>query len=377
MSHSKPVKPNIAAKLAAYDAALQKSENQGLDPGTPKHLRLHGWAKISNAVSPERIASLLAQFKDYHRNWPEQADGFEQDMTKDVGPGSFGCVNLPSACHNDATVAAQMAMIGATKPFLKRYAEKYDFIQFQYIADRMMIRTNKQPPEAIHTDNSAGADKGDVVLAMMLCLNEGQCVSIVPGSHSLEPSMKGGDFTPSSPADKLLLKARLVNIPMEPGCVFLMGENINHGIYSPPPRKRGAPKAALYRQFLGVGFSKVEKYWLPGNRSRMEKGEVLAHKGKDEIPPTYPKLYWTNHSHLLIEECKKLKRKMVTTRTYNSGKNKGRTIPVPKSNPPVLVRYKRTAEENDRFTPFTKSNGFKRVKIEEPPVRKPPVRFID
>lgn len=358
-------------RLEAYDAKLQTDESKAIKPGSIEFLRLHGYAVLSGAATDSEIATLRAQFTEYHRTWPEQAEDYVQDMSEDVGAGGFGAVNLPSACHFDGTVHAQMLAIKATEPFLIDYAKLYKGKQVQYMFDRPLIRSKKQPPEAIHTDNSAGADKGDIVFAIMLPLTPNQCVSLVPGSHSFEPRMTGGDYTPSSPEDKAMLKERLITVPMPTGSILIMQEAIAHGIYS-KKRKRGEAAPVIYRQFLGAAVSNVHKVWLPENQLRLKRQELMAHKGKDETPPLYPKLYWTNHWKELKKYAMRLRPEMLTQRTFKTGKNKGMTIAVPKSSPPVLKRYKRTDAENNRFLPLWAEHGFKR----QPPA-KPNVVTID
>jgi len=362
---------SMKARLDAYDAKLQTDESKAIKPGSIEFLRLHGYAVLSSAATDSEIAALLVQFKDYHQNWPEQAEGHVQDMSEDVGAGSFGAVNLPSACHNDGTVHAQMLMIKATEPLLVDYAKAYAYKQVQYIFDRPLIRTKKQPLEAIHTDNSADADIDDVVFAMFFPLTSNQCVSLVPGSHSFEPRMKGGDFTPSSPEDKAILKGRLTTVPMPTGSLLIMHENIAHGIYC-KKRKRNEPLEVVYRQFLGAAVSKVHKTWLPENQLRLKRQELMAHKGGDEPPPLYPKLYWTNHWKCLKKYAMTLRPEMLINKTFKTGKNEGMTIAVPNSCPPVVKRYKRTDEENNRFLPLWEEHGFKR----QPPA-KPNVVIVD
>ena len=127
-------------------------------------------------------------------------------------------------------------------------------------------------------------------------------------------------------------------------------ENIVHRVSG------GKPQKTILRKFVGFRISDDPEQWCPENAERMECQAALRHKGGD-LAPMYPNLWLTNWPDKCEEFSQRLKPVMLTTHTYKTGKKRGRTITLPKREPPSLQElgrmYEMTERARKRFKPHT------------------------
>ena len=296
-------------------------------------------------ADPEQLFTGRALYNQYLNNIPEIREGAVFDGDK--GAGGFGALNYASSYHSEAKRFMDYLSYETALYLITGVAAMLGLGYFQGIPDRCFNRTKKQPKESYHTDNTAGADKTDVFYGSALNMNEDidQVFTLVPGSHQNSASTKGGDFTPLTPTDELL--AREIQVVIPPGFILVFNENIVHRISGKKPKK------TILRNGLGFRITDSEISWAPDNFRRLAEQSPLIHKG-GEIAPMYPKLWKLNWPDHCEKYSAKLIPEMVTTHTYQSGKQTGRTFNIPHKEAPSLTilgkRYRdRTEEENRIF----------------------------
>lgn len=282
--------------------------------------------------------------------FPEYRSDIEHDLSTDIGAGSFGALNQSSAYHCPSAVYIDLLMKRRLGPIVRRVARKKRLKNWEVLPDRLVYRTQKQPTESYHTDNSRGAYHfSDIFFGSFINLNKAgvnQVFTLVPGTHKFSARMDGGDFTPMTPSAELKSRERVVVVP--PSHAILFFENIVHRVSG------STPTTPLIRKFCGFRASNDPRQWCPENIQRMEKQAALAHKG-GVIAPMYPKLWRTNWPDKCEAYSKTLVPEMVTTYTYKSGKNKHRTINIPHKDPISLSdlghKYPLSEEAKNRFKP--------------------------
>jgi hypothetical protein len=292
-----------------------------------------------------KVSEVRGLFKHYLENIPEHVPGVK--FEGDFGAGSFGAFNLPSSFHCPAAVRADDVAAEEMEPILTALASLEFLTHWSVLPDRLCYRTKAQQAESYHTDNSSGAfEVEDIFLGSIMNLNEDidQQFVCVPGSHTLAARMTGGDFTPTG--DLAKWKSQEVTIKIPPNHALIFFENIVHRVSG------GKPKRPILRKFVGFRLSNDVHQWCPANIALMDSQGALHHKG-GQIAPMYPKLWRTNWPDHCERYSKRLRPEMLTTHTYQSGKKRGRTITLPKRNPPSLAelgcKYKLSESARKRF----------------------------
>lgn len=298
---------------------------------------------------PEKDAAKCRKLmREYLGNIPEKKVQRAPGNAGDYGAGSFGAINYSSAYHNPAATKTDATIMRVVGPTVQAVAREMGLEYYEMVPDRMLYRTKKQPRESFHTDNTAGAEsKNEVFFVVIVNLNETRDREFVcvPGTHSMSTRLKGGDFTPET--DQAEWKAREVTYKIPPGGYALVVENIVHRI-------AGGKNQVTMGKFCAFRISNSPRQWCPENDARMESQAALAHKG-GQIAPMVPKLWVTNWPDKCEALAATLRPEMNTTHTYKSGVKKGRTITMPKREPPSLQdlgrMYPMSHEARTRFRP--------------------------
>jgi len=318
---------------------------------------------------------------------PELTDSFNAIRKSVLNPlntaGSFGACNMASAYHHPSSIAIDKIALKTARGTLHAYAKLHGLKYLSVVPDRMCFRTSTPGSESPHTDNTAGVEEeSDVFFGGFLNLNPlgpdpnsaVQIMSLIPRSHKMKASFKGGDFSPAKGNKAYLkrLKAQMRGIEVKPNHMILFFENCMHEVLAkriliPVRRKFTAFMLRVSHNEWCTCFdaydgekrkderAKDDGHVLcPHRASEMTDQAALDHKGGVK-GPMYPKLYWTNHVTKLATLTKQLQPKMLTERTFASGKRQGEVWLTPRQFPPSLhdlqSKYTYAADVSKRFHP--------------------------
>ena len=272
-----------------------------------------------------------AELGEYLQHIPELKAPAPPDA--DVGPGSFGAINFASAFHAPVAETVDRAYLQTAMPLLAALAAELGHSSYQPLPDRLAKRTNRQPPESYHRDQSGGVtDERDVLLGGFVNLNRDATQSFVcvPGTHRLRSTRDGRAFSKLTEEEVKVCKRKEVTVAVPPGHAIVFFENIVH-------RVSGAkPTEPLLRKFVAVRLTSSNEPLYPENVERAQRQAPLVIKG-GFVAPCYPTLYRVNFFGKLLDFASRLVPRMLEEVTRQDCKAHNGTYLIPRREPPSLT----------------------------------------
>lgn len=313
--------PIQCLSVRPYATTFSRYESFSLDAAAD-FLYNYGFAVIE--VSKESLDECKVLYDDYLNNIPEfREDAFVPYSTfGDVGMGSFGAINLPSAYYNPAKLRLDALQADACIPILQHYARRTGHTHYQSIRDRLFYRTMSQKKESWHCDETSGIDDGtDIIFGSLMGFGETEGVfTLIPGSHEFSANTKGGEFSAATASPRTLLKAGLpadwtgddkalmrelnrreVSVQIPVNHVIIFNENILHRISG------GKPKKPITRNALGHRLTKSGGVFFKDETARaFEVQGAPIYKG-GEIAPPYAQLHRRNWPEKITAHAERYK----------------------------------------------------------------------
>lgn len=302
-------------------------------PETPlsdaaRHLKREGFVVIP-CIATEDVPRWRAGFREALASMPEfkepramlESATFRGKPVPFVG-GGFSALGNPSSFHNAFVRRARQrahrcVMEAVFGSMLRRNPE----LQFEQVIDRMMFRRAGQSAsaEAWHRDEAKFAQPGDSIFGGWINLDTfNQKFSGVPRSHIEVGNQNGGFATiPKSQHAHYRQMRKSVEIP--PGHIFIFYERMVHEVVGKKLR------VDQHRLFLGWRTTYQTAPLTQNLENLLERQAVVPIKS-GQIPPMYPKLYWTNwrdrilvpwSDAFVVDALKKIRVLMKTGQQYN------------------------------------------------------------
>ena len=239
--------------------------------------------------------------------------------------GGFAALGNPSSFHNPLVRRlrewAHATLVPLWSAFLAGDASLAGH-KLEQVIDRMLCRERGQAPsaESWHRDEAELALDTDVVFGGWWNLDTTeQYFSCVPGSHTGVSGHRG--FHKLSPEERKAAAAQAHLITIPPGALLVFNELILHQIVGRPAKQR------MHRLFLGWRLTESNEPLYPDLLQRLQTQAIMPLKS-GQLPPMYPKLYWTNHRHKLAAFSAGFKDVCASEQTVQSGEAKGQTLRV-------------------------------------------------
>lgn len=266
------------------------------------------------------LPQMPVRFEQAMREMPE----YKNESAARVA-GGFAALGNPSSFHHPlvrrlreyahATLVPLWAGFVAGNPSLAGH-------KLEQVIDRMLCRERGQAPsaESWHRDEAALALDTDLVFGgwWNLDMTE-QYFSCVPGSHTGVNEHRGFHKLSSEERTAAAAQAQLITIP--PGALLVFNERILHQIVGRPAKQR------MHRLFLGWRLTESEESLYPDLLQRLQAQAIMPLKS-GQLPPMYPKLYWTNHRNKLMAFSAGFKDVCMSEETVKSGPSQGQSVRV-------------------------------------------------
>lgn len=348
-----------------------------------KHLIKNGYVVLP--LSPQNAKTATDAYEEFLKSpLPEFSDKFNNDRAAGNtdqplhSAGAFGASPLASSYHHPKPIKIDEIAFDAAWNVLCRVCLSFGLNYVSLIPDRMCYRTERQPRDSAHQDNTRGVlDASDKFYGGFINLNSpgeiDQFVTLVPGSHPSEPRFDGKDFTPPNKDSVKYWMGQMIDVKVPPGHMIIFAENIMHAVNGKKPGKIPIKRkftAFLLRRTKHQWCTCFEKYASQERLNRrIQEGErhelcpifkkqcdeqaPLTFKG-GKVAPFYPALWWVNFREKLVEFSEYFfKERILVTREVKSGKCKGdRIVTVPEVPPSLQELGSKYPESNfDRFVP--------------------------
>lgn len=269
--------------------------------GNKDYLKTNGYIVIP-CIPSDKVITWRREFRETIANMPEfknaramLTDIFNEKKIPFVG-GGFGALGNPSSFHN--TYVRKLRKVTHTcalrEVFTHLLQEDPD-LKFEQIIDRMMFRRSGQmaSAESWHRDEAKFAQQGDNIYGGWINLDSfNQKFSCVPGTH-LNVGMKNGGFVPIPKSEHAGYKKQRQIIEIPPGHMIIFYERMVHEVRSTKL------KNDQHRLFLGWRTTKQNTPITQNLDQLLDRQAVIPIKS-GQIPPMYPKLYWTNWRDKLL-----------------------------------------------------------------------------
>jgi hypothetical protein len=232
--------------------------------------------------------------------------------------GGFSALGNPSSFHNLGVRRLRQFAHAEIVPVLSKYLREEGLAGYnlEQLIDRMMYRAHGKAPsaETWHRDEAPLAHASDIILGGWWNLDtEAQFFSCVPGSHMAVRGHAG--FAPIAKASHAACRAQSIRVDVPPGGFLLFYEHIIHEVL---PVKASRP---MHRLFLGWRLTRsVDPLFdiVP-----LLQSQAVIPLKSGQVPPMYPKLYWTNWRRLLTCFSQGFRKECLETRTVASGPRQG------------------------------------------------------
>lgn len=234
--------------------------------------------------------------------------------------GGFSAFGNPSSFHNMAVRRFREYAQHEVIPFLDTFMSLHNMNGYlvEQLIDRMMVRKvgKRATAESWHRDETPNACDNDVILGGWWNLDtKAQYFSCVPKSHAAIRGNKG--FAPISRDMHQTCREKSCKVYIPPGAIIIFYEHIIHEVVSEVVKHKD-----MHRLFMGwrLTLSSAPLYdVLP----RLEAQAVMPLKS-GQMPPMYPKLYWTNWRDKLVAFSKGFRNQCIETKTISGGVHKGK-----------------------------------------------------
>jgi len=362
IAHSAPtVKPK--AKTAQPTSFFCTSPETARD-----YLKRYGVVVVPTAMIPGCEAtcapegSPLVTITDFNaalRSAPEMEGKWVPGSPIVLGGFAGSC--FPSLQHHPMTRRAMMRFHGLMRR--KILGDDPKAVHWT-LFDRYMCRLAGQQPtrEWAHRDHPKHRVPGITTYGGWYNFSEmEQRFSCQPGSHLSAEEGRAGGFTKLSPDERSAFNRAKVSVKVPPHCLIIFNETIMHEVAG---SKQRHTQLRLFTAYSRMHMDDYKDYCTknglplgtnplcPDLWKRLEDGDLIPLKS-GQMPPSYPKLYWTFHRSKLGPFAATLHPACTTHRTVTSGAEAGKVYHVPKQIMPS-IKYLHTQDPTVQMhAPYT------------------------